>query len=71
VFGIIYHLDSHKNPKFQPLTRSRHPYILALYGYALNANQTQQYLVYEHAAKGPLDGFLHARLEECPVDGID
>lgn len=36
-----------------------HPNILALYGYSLNVNHTQQYLVYEHPAQGPLDGFLH------------
>ncbi|KAI2503234.1 serine/threonine kinase [Fragilaria crotonensis] len=40
------------------LKRFRHPNIIVLYGYSLNANNTQQCLVYEYAANGSLAGFL-------------
>ena len=43
---------------FQALKRFRHPNLLVLYGYSLNADRAQQYLVYEHTANGSLDGFL-------------
>ncbi|KAI2489093.1 serine/threonine kinase [Fragilaria crotonensis] len=36
----------------------RHPNIIVLYGYSLNANSTQQCLVYELAANGSLAGFF-------------
>jgi serine/threonine protein kinase len=58
------------NPKFQPLRRSRHPNILRLYGYSLNANQAQQYLVFEHAAKGPLNGFLNADCKRTQLTAL-
>ena len=47
-----------QQPRFQALKRIRHPNILSLYGYSLNANHLHQYLVYEHSAHGSLDGFL-------------
>ncbi|KAI2493549.1 serine/threonine kinase [Fragilaria crotonensis] len=40
------------------LKRFRHPNIIALYGYNLRVNHTQQFLLYEYAAFGALDGFL-------------
>ncbi|KAI2494578.1 serine/threonine kinase [Fragilaria crotonensis] len=40
------------------LKRFQHPNIIVLYGYSLNANSTQQCLVYEYAANGSLAGFL-------------
>ncbi|KAI2492673.1 serine/threonine kinase [Fragilaria crotonensis] len=40
------------------LKRFRHPNIVVLYGYSLNANSAQQCLVYEHAANGSLAGFF-------------
>jgi serine/threonine protein kinase len=43
---------------FQTLKRFRHPNIIVLYGYSLNANSTQQCLVYEYAANGSLAGFF-------------
>ena len=62
MFGTIESLfylcfASHK-ALFQALKRFRHPNIIALYGYSFNSNHTKQYLVYEHAANGSLDGFL-------------
>ncbi|KAI2491609.1 serine/threonine kinase [Fragilaria crotonensis] len=36
----------------------RHPNIIVLYGYSLNANSTQQCLVYEHATNGCLADFF-------------
>ncbi|KAI2503208.1 serine/threonine kinase [Fragilaria crotonensis] len=36
----------------------RHPNIIVLYGYSLNANSAQQHLVYEHATNGSLAGFF-------------
>ena len=40
------------------LKRFRHPNIIALYGFNLRVNRSQQFLVYEYAAYGSLDGFL-------------
>ncbi|KAI2494864.1 serine/threonine kinase [Fragilaria crotonensis] len=40
------------------LKRFRHPNIIVLYGYSLNANRAQQCLVYEYAANGSLAGFF-------------
>ncbi|KAI2493974.1 serine/threonine kinase [Fragilaria crotonensis] len=42
----------------QTLTTFRHPNIIVLYGYSLNANSTQQCLVYEYAANGSLADFF-------------
>ncbi|KAI2499332.1 serine/threonine kinase [Fragilaria crotonensis] len=40
------------------LKKCRHPNIIVLYGYSLNANRAQQCLVYEYAANGSLVGFF-------------
>ncbi|KAI2492666.1 serine/threonine kinase [Fragilaria crotonensis] len=40
------------------LKKCRHPNIIVLYGYSLNANRAQQCLVYEYAANGSLAGFF-------------
>ncbi|KAI2503197.1 serine/threonine kinase [Fragilaria crotonensis] len=40
------------------LKRFQHPNIIALYGYSLNVNSTQQCLVYEYATNGSLAGFF-------------
>ncbi|KAI2494587.1 serine/threonine kinase [Fragilaria crotonensis] len=40
------------------LKRFHHPNIIVLYGYNLNASLNDQFLVYEYAANGSLDGFL-------------
>jgi serine/threonine protein kinase len=42
----------------QALKRFRHPNIIILYAYFLSANSTQQFLVYELAARGSVDSFL-------------
>jgi serine/threonine protein kinase len=56
-FFVKTKLSSHK-AEFQALKRFRHPNIITLYGYAFNSNHSQQYLVYEYAAHGSLDGFF-------------
>ncbi|KAI2500923.1 serine/threonine kinase [Fragilaria crotonensis] len=40
------------------LKRFRHPNIIVLYAYNLKTDSDQQYLLYEYAANGSLDGFL-------------
>ncbi|KAI2491617.1 serine/threonine kinase [Fragilaria crotonensis] len=40
------------------LKRFHHPNIIVLYGYNLNVSHTEQFLVYEYAANGSLDGFF-------------
>jgi serine/threonine protein kinase len=51
--------SSNDNAQFrQILKRCRHPNIIAVYGYNLNANHTQPFLVYEYASRGCLDSFF-------------
>ncbi|KAI2501872.1 serine/threonine kinase [Fragilaria crotonensis] len=40
------------------LKRFRHPNIIVLYGYNLNVSAEEQFLVFEYAEKGSLDGFF-------------
>jgi serine/threonine protein kinase len=58
------------NPKFQPLRRSRHPNILALIWLLVEMLKTQQYLVFEHATKGPLNSFLNADCKRTQLTAL-
>jgi serine/threonine protein kinase len=40
------------------MKRYGHPNIATFYGYSLNANTTEQYMVYEYTSNGSLDGFF-------------
>jgi serine/threonine protein kinase len=52
-------LSSNNDAQFlQTLKRFRHPNIIILYGYNLCVSHKEQFLVFEYAAKGFLDGFL-------------
>ncbi|KAI2500629.1 serine/threonine kinase [Fragilaria crotonensis] len=51
--------SSNNNAQFrQTLKKFRHDNIIVLYGYNLNVDHEHQFLVYEYAANGSLDGFL-------------